>query len=457
MVAVPRTHKFGSAVDPIVFSSGFARIIATVASPITAVLIIHFLSLPEQGYWYTFLGLVAIVNYAELGMGQVILQFAAYEWGEFGGASQTLESDNGRRLKSIFRIALLFGGLTALVGLMTALPLGYFILSSRGGSQDIHWLGPWVFVSLVAPLNLALVFLNSFLEGCQMIVAANLRRAAQAVAQVAGAFLFFAVGGKLWALGAGQLASFGVGLLWILLTQRSFLRALLTGFPDNKQVSWRDEIWPLQWRYAAGWATGPFVYGLFSPLIFALVGSEAAGRFGFTFAIVGVVLAYSQVWIASRAAVFTKLNAGSNWRELTDLFGRSVKQGVLTYLAGAAVLLVGIRLLNTGVPSLAGRFLDLSSTLLLLAAGSVTLLIFSIMFFVRSFKEEPFVRMAWIGAILMVVLLPLGISLFQTTGASGAYLVSQLTVLPIAYQIYESYRKRIPYQSNKPAGSVGHV
>src|SRR5258706_978200 len=168
MVALSKTHKLGGAVDPIVFSSGFARLIATIASPISAVLIINFLSLPEQGYWYTFLGLVTIVNYAELGMGQVILQFAEYEWGEFSSASQTLESDNGRRLKSIFRIALLFGGLTALVGLITALPLGYFILSSRGGNQDIHWLGPWVFVSLVAPLNLALVFINAFLEGCQM-------------------------------------------------------------------------------------------------------------------------------------------------------------------------------------------------------------------------------------------------------------------------------------------------
>jgi hypothetical protein len=81
-------------------------------------------------------------------------------------------------------------------------------------------------------------------------------------------------------------------------------------------------------------------------------------------------------------------------------------------------------------------------------AGGATLLIFSIMFFVRSFKEEPFVRMAWIGAILMVVLLPLSLVLFQTRGASGAYLVSQLTVLPIAYRIYRNYRKRIPLQQN---------
>src|SRR5215813_13656579 len=114
MVAIPGAHKLGMAAAPIVVSAGALRLIGTITSPISAVLIIHFLSLPEQGYWYTFLGLVSIVNYAELGMGQVILQFAAYEWGEFS-ANRTLESDNGRRLKSIFRTAVLFGGLTALV------------------------------------------------------------------------------------------------------------------------------------------------------------------------------------------------------------------------------------------------------------------------------------------------------------------------------------------------------
>src|SRR5215813_4911357 len=112
MVAVPKAYKFRGTVDPVVLSSGAARLVATIASPITAVLILRFLSLSEQGYWYTFLGLVTIVNYAELGMGQVILQFAAYEWGEFSNAG--LESKTENRLKSIFRIALLFAGLTAL-------------------------------------------------------------------------------------------------------------------------------------------------------------------------------------------------------------------------------------------------------------------------------------------------------------------------------------------------------
>ena len=71
--------------------------------------------------------------------------------------------------------------------------------------------------------------------------------------------------------------------------------------------------------------SGPLTYGLFNPLIFALEGPEAAGRFGFTFSLAGVVGAYSEVWIASRVAVFTSLNGAAKWVELKTLFASSVR------------------------------------------------------------------------------------------------------------------------------------
>ena len=435
----------GRAVDSIVLSSGLARLVVTVTGPVTALLILRFLSLEEQGYWYTFLGLIVIVNYAELGMGQVIMQFAAHEWG-VKDSSGGVRSDNWNRLKSIFRTTLLVGLLTATAELLLALAIGYVVLSSRGKSAlDVQWLAPWIFVSIVAPLNIILAFLNSFLEGCQMIVASNLRRSFQSLAQVIAVLVVFSAGGKLWALGAGQLASFLIGLVAIGLTKGLFVKEMLTGFRRNTQVSWRREIWPLQWRYAAGWATGPLTYGLFNPLIFALAGPEAAGRFGFTFSIVSMLSAYSQMWTASRAAVFTRLNGGRRWSELKSLFERSVKHSVVTYGLAVGCLIVGLYIVNQRFPAVASRLLDPLSTLLLVAGGGFALLTFFITYFVRSFKEEPFVRMAWINAVLVVILLPSGIIWFHARGASVAYVISQALVFPIAWRIYTKYRKRMQF------------
>ena len=435
--------KWGNIIDPIVISSGVARLVATVTGPLTALMVIHFLSLAEQGYWFTFLSIMTLANYAELGMGQVILQFAAYEV----GGIETSDTRNKDRLKSILRITLLFGGLLSLVQCLVALAVGYVILSTHGdGGQNIEWLGPWFFVCAVAPLTLALAFLNAFLEGCQLIVASNLRRALQAVTQVVVTFFVFNSGGKLWSLGAGLGAGFVAGTLWVLLVNGRFLRGLLVGFRNNRQVSWRREVWPLQWRYAATWVTGLFSFGLFNPLVFSLIGPEAAGQFGFTMSVTGFLLAYSQIWIASRAAVFTKLNAGAKWADLKSLFEHSVKYSVATYLLGSLAAVAAIYVINANFPLLAVRFLEPLSAIIILAAGGASLLLFCVTYFVRSFKEEPFVKLAWTVAALVLVLLPAGALLFQTRGASAAYFISQLAVLPMGVQIYNRYRKRMPLE-----------
>jgi len=425
-------------------NAGVTRVVASITGPATALLILRFLSLAEQGYWYTFVGLITVVNYAELGMGQVILQFAAYERGKLHHDDGSLDARHEQRLKSIFRTALIVGGLAGLIEAVLGLPLGYFILARHhADGGDVQWLGPWVLAAIAAPLNIVLAFVNAFLEGCQMIVAANLRRAVQAVAQVAVFAIVFACGGRLWALGAGQLAAFVTGEVLIWLAQGRFIRQMFGGFLHNRAVSWREEIWPLQWRYAAGWATGPLTFGLLNPLIFTLAGAEDAGRFGFTFAVVGVIMAYSQVWTAARAAVFTNLNAAAKWRELKSLFERSVKLAAATYLLGAAAMMAALLLINAKFPALAARFLDPLSTLLLLAASGIVLLFFSITYFVRSFKEEPFVKMAWVSAVLTLGLVPAGVLLFRTLGAAAAYLIVQAAVFPLALQIYHRYNRRI--------------
>ena len=452
---VAEIKKSSGVADPIVLSSGFVRLVSTITSPLSALLVVHFLTLAEQGYWFTFQGIVLMANYAEMGVGQVILQFAAHETGGSNAEIGQQLPHNNIRLKSILRISLIFGGLSALLQFLIALPLGYLILSRHtDANQQIEWLGPWVFLCCVAPLNMVLVFVNGFLEGCQFIVGANLRRALQAVAQVSVTLLVFSLGGRLWSLGAGLCASFAVGLAWVVLAHGGFLGRLLAGFRQNREVSWRKEVWPLQWRYAMTWATGLFTYGLFNPLIFSLAGAEAAGQFGFSMAVVGVVLAYSQVWTASRTALFAKMNAGGEWDELKRLFDRSIKYGAMAYLLGGAVVLVALYVINANLPLLAVRFLDPLATVILLAGGGVNLITFFITYFVRSFKEEPFVKLAWLIAALMLILLPAGTIMFGTRGAAAAYFISQLAVLPMVLSIYNKYRNRMLLQCGSTGRSV---
>src|SRR5947208_16654351 len=79
------------------------------SGPITAIIIAYSVSSVVQGYYYTFAGLVTLQVFLELGFAQVIVQFAAYEWGFLELRSdRTVGGDaNARaRVASLMRMAM---------------------------------------------------------------------------------------------------------------------------------------------------------------------------------------------------------------------------------------------------------------------------------------------------------------------------------------------------------------
>ena len=449
------TKKLG--VDSAVLSTGVARIVATLISPITAVLMIRFLNLAEQGYWYTFLSFIAISQYAELGMGQVVMQFSSHEWAKIEDLSTIHSSPSGLRLKSIFRIAILLGGSIAIFASLISFILGYTIMQSHANDTGINWQAPWLCVSLISAFNITVAYVNGFMDGCQKFVTTNLRRSIQSFVSLAALFIVFSMGGKLWALGLSQLASLVVGIILMFVFHKEFLQHLFKDFYSNTYVSWRTEIFPLQWRFAATWLTGIFVFQLFNPMLFGLVGPEAAGRFGFTLSIIAVVTGYAQILIAARAPVFANLNSSGKWDELAGLFRKSLISGIVTYVIGSILVILGAFLVQYFYPSLSSRFIDPVSIMFLLTGQGINLVTFAFTYFVRSFKEEPFVLMAWIHAFLSVILVPICVSLFEIKGAALASLLSNAAVFPIGFKIYRSYTSRIHMLRLSTAVKIGQV
>ena len=430
-------------IDSAVLSSGASRIFASFISPFTAVLIIRFLTLAEQGYWYMFLSFIAISQYAELGMGQVIMQFSSHEWSKIEDLSKIHSSSHGLRLKSIFRIAILMGGSIAICASLISFILGYTIMQSQPNDTGINWKSPWLCVSLVSVFNITVAYINGFMDGCQMFVTTNLRRSVQSLASLVALFTVFLMEGRLWALGLSQLASLIVGIILMFSFHKEFFKHLFKDFQNNNYISWWTEIFPLQWRFATTWLTGIFVFQLFNPILFSLVSPEAAGKFGFTLSIVSVVNNYAQVWIAARSPVFANLNSSGKWEELEELFRKSLLSGILTYIIGSIFIISLSFLAQSFYPSLSSRFLDSLSLIFLIVSQAINLVTFTFTYFVRSFKEEPFVFMAWVHALLSIVLVPICVSFLGIKGATLASLLSNAVVFPIGFKIYRLYKSRI--------------
>ena len=68
-------------IDRAIMYTVFARCFNIVGSTGTVLLIVHFLTPVQQGYYYTLLSFVALQIVFELGFSFVILQLAAHEFG----------------------------------------------------------------------------------------------------------------------------------------------------------------------------------------------------------------------------------------------------------------------------------------------------------------------------------------------------------------------------------------
>lgn len=50
--------------------------------------------------------------------------------------------------------------------------------------------------------------------------------------------------------------------------KKTFLIKLIKEKTGDFRVSWKTEIWPLQWRIALSWLSGYFIFQLFTPILF---------------------------------------------------------------------------------------------------------------------------------------------------------------------------------------------
>src|SRR6266480_5031840 len=108
--------------------------------------------------------------------------------------------------------------------------------------------------------------------------------------------------GSLYTASILAVSNFIVSAAWLQINFRGLIRQIskrqeTTGLP---QVSWREEILPMQWRIALSWMSGYFIYQLINPLLFKYQSSAVAGQMGMSQSISNIALGISIAWISTK-------------------------------------------------------------------------------------------------------------------------------------------------------------
>ncbi len=396
-------HLLG--VDRAIAFTVLARTWSMSAGVVTLLLIARYVSPTEQGYYYTFLSLVALQIFFELGFCLVILQMASHERALLtiteGGEVQG-DSVAHARLASVFQTALRWYSVVSLMMACTLIPAGFkFFLTSQHHSQAVSgWRLPWCVLVIAASLNLMVDPIFSFLEGCGLIAQVARMRLGQGMLGTTLAWCAILSHHPLFGPPGTLCGMVIFGSIW-LFRRRKLLLHLARFDVSSNTVSWGREIWPFQWRIAISWLGGYFIFQILNPVLFMFQGPIVAGKMGMSLAVTNALGTVALAWMNTKASPFGTLIAQRRFDELDRIFFRTMKQSVgLLVIASCAVFGV---FLTSGhlAPKLASRVLPPWALALLLITSVMNHIGFCEAVYLRAHKAEPFLISGLVLSILM--------------------------------------------------------
>jgi hypothetical protein len=226
-------------------------------------------------------------------------------------------------------------------------------------------------------------------------------------------------------------------LLMFGIAARPFL-ALIRRSGHGKGFHWVREFWPQQWRIALSFACGYCMFQSFVPVTFYLQGPVIAGQIGASLQLYQVVNSVASSWINPKGPQMGMLCANGQFSKVEAIVRRakflSSAVAIVCSLLVLAVLFV-LKIVHDG--RFAGRFVATSGVALLLLAAIVVQRSNIETLAIRFQKQEPFILLSLVSAVLVVASNIVFGSMGNPTAICGGFLgVIGIVTVPWVHAIY---------------------
>lgn len=428
----------------------FTRIWGIFGGMVNIIIITKCFTSTEQGYFYTISGLLALQIFFELGLLVVVAQFASHEFALLSwGPNGKIVGDEGSRgrLMNLLAKATIWYGISSAAIVIMIIPIGLiFFNHSKVHEIIISWEIPWILSVFMIAANLLLIPFYAVISGSGDVVSVNKR---QLIGGLLGSLMSWCIilnHGGLYAVPALSAGNIIVGVIYLFKNKPILIHSLATEFRSIREktsvnsISWRNEIWPMQWRIAISWIAGYFIFQLFTPVIFIYHGPIMAGQMGVTISISNALMAVSIAWVQAKSPEFGRRVAMKNWKGLDALFLIILKQTFFVVATGAVIISVAIYFLQRY--SVWGtRFLPYGEVAIML--GAVICIVIGATFaaYLRAHKTEPMLKISIIVGILTgISTITLG-RYYSTLGVClGHFIISLIYGLPMTYIVWKKFR-----------------
>jgi hypothetical protein len=415
------------------------RLWTVVTGPVTILLLTSVFTPVLQGFFFTFLSLIAIRTLAEMGLGQVIIVRIARA--SVDGAGDKYGEPEGR-IRGITRFAARwFAGAGAVVGLVLSTAGTAFLYSRSADLSLEEWLLPWLALCVLVAFDIAITGFLFVLEGAGFVRNVYFCRMVRNILNSIILWVCVFADTQLWCMSLALAVSVAWTVCFITRVGGRFV-AMLFQKRAERDLDWRTDILPSQWRLAVSNISEYAIVFTLTPIVYYLYGPVLAGQVGVTWQLAASVTATAGSVVAAKFPEFSRLvAAGAIW-ELDRLTISTAITSILLCFIGAVALGLGVLFLDVEGYALASRLMPLSWTIILLVGVLIWHLNLPIVSYLRAHGGDPFLPVNLAGAALM--LLSEG-TLGRWIGPQGIVLGYTIigAVIMVPSGVYLLYRQRI--------------
>lgn len=376
------------------------NLITLIRGPIVMLLIPMFLTEVEQGYWYTIGSLSALSTFADLGFGTLVGQFSAHEFSKLRFDKNLRyegEKNDIERIASLYKYVLKWALCVCVIAYPVIMGVGIAVLNTHGEMSS--WIIPWIIYMLAGGLSFIVRISLSFFEGCNLIskIQTNYTIAALVLTCVTIGMLVGKCG--LYALAIPSVISFLINFVLMLIVFRhAIIQLLKTKVVHN--YHWGRNFLSLIWKYAISWASGYFIFQIYTPLAFMVYDPVMAGKVGITMTLIQACFTIANTFNAMFVPKINIFVANREWGKAEGLCKKGLLLSMPLYVLGATIIMLGLGL-GQGRIALFDRFLPVTIVAVLIIAWFLQIPINTIATYGRAHKQEPFLVMSVVGSLFI--------------------------------------------------------
>lgn len=436
-------NKLG--IDGAIAFTSLSRIIQAIGGIVSVILVASLLNGVEQGFYYTFASILAIQVFFELGLNGIITQYVAHETVHLRQDGNHFQGNEVHlsRIASLLHFTVKWFCLLSVFVFVLLIVIGFVFFDYYYRSVVlVDWRVPWVLLALGTSLNFVISPILAFLEGLGKVKDIAKIRVFQQVVTLIVLWSGLLFGCKLY---VGGISSIVAAVVLLLIGVKKFLPVLRNIYYQNisEKVSYRIEIFPLQWKIALSWIGGYFIFQLFNPVLFATDGPVVAGQMGMTLSVLNAVLALSYAWVSTKIPVFSGYISQLNFTALDKLFNATFLQSSLINviaLLGVFFVIFFIRFFNVELvgKQLADKFLTYIPLSLMMISFFMNHLIGSWAVYLRCHKKEPMLINSLVYGILSCLSTIILGNRFGILGITAGYCFISVIIAVWAFRIFQN-------------------